>query len=69
MTEARAPGGASVGLYAAAFALMLGAGIALGAATLGRLRSMGLLWISAGLSAAAVACSLLALVLLWRRAR
>ncbi len=69
MTEARAPGGGSVGLYVAAFALMLGAGIALGAATLGELRSMGLLWVSAGLSSAAVVCSLLALVLLRRRAR
>ncbi|HKN80173.1 MAG TPA: hypothetical protein VJZ98_02435 [Actinomycetota bacterium] len=37
-------------LYAAAFALMLAAAIALMASSLGSLRSIGLLWISSALS-------------------
>jgi len=39
-----------VSLYAAAFALMLAAAIALMASSLGSLRSIGLLWISSALS-------------------
>jgi hypothetical protein len=39
-----------VSLYAAAFALMLVAAIALMASSLGSLRSIGLLWISGALS-------------------
>jgi hypothetical protein len=39
-----------VSLYAAAFALMLVAAIALMASSLGSLRSIGLLWISSALS-------------------
>ena len=39
-----------VSLYAAAFALMLVAAIALMASSLGSLRSIGLLWISSSLS-------------------
>lgn len=39
-----------VRLYAAAFALMLAAAIALMASSLGSLRSIGLLWISGALS-------------------
>ena len=44
-----------VGLYAAAFVLMLAGGAALAAAALGSLTSLRLLWISAGCSAAAIA--------------
>jgi hypothetical protein len=44
----------SVSLYAAAFALMAVAGIILVVASLGSLNSIGLLWLSAGFSAAAV---------------
>ena len=39
-----------VSLYAAAFALMLVAAVALMASSLGSLRSIGLLWISSALS-------------------
>jgi hypothetical protein len=39
-----------VSLYAAAFALVLAAAIALMASSLGSLRSIGLLWISSALS-------------------
>jgi hypothetical protein len=44
----------SVSLYAVAFALMGVAGITLVVASLGSLNSIGLLWVSAGFSAAAV---------------
>jgi hypothetical protein len=44
----------SVSLYAVAFVLMAVAGIILVVASLGSLNSIGLLWISAGFSAAAV---------------
>jgi hypothetical protein len=44
----------SVSLYAVAFALMAVAGIILVVASLGSLNSIGLLWVSAGFSAAAV---------------
>jgi hypothetical protein len=50
-------------LYAGAFALMLGAGIALSASSLGTLRSMGLLWTSAVLSVLAIAVALASLFL------
>ena len=43
-----------VSLYAVAFALMGVAGIILVVASLGSLNSIGLLWVSAGFSAAAV---------------
>lgn len=43
-----------VSLYAVAFALMAVAGIILVIASLGSLKSIGLLWVSAGFSAAAV---------------
>lgn len=43
-----------VSLYAVAFALMAFAGIILVVASLGSLNSIGLLWISAGFSAAAL---------------
>ena len=49
----RARGG-SVSLYAVAFALMAVAGVILVIAWLGSLNSIGLLWVSAGFSAAAV---------------
>jgi hypothetical protein len=43
----------SVGLYAAAFVLVVASAAALAAAALGLLASVGLLWISIGLSALA----------------
>lgn len=43
-----------VSLYAVAFVLMAVAGIILVVASLGSLNSIGLLWVSAGFSAAAV---------------
>jgi hypothetical protein len=43
-----------VSLYAVAFALMAVAGVILVIASLGSLNSIGLLWVSAGFSAAAV---------------
>ena len=56
-----------VSLYATAFALMLGAGLALGASSLGSLRSFGLLWLSVTLSVAAIAAGLLSVLLPRRR--
>jgi hypothetical protein len=49
-------------LYAAAFALMLAAGAALVAASLGSLQSTRVLWVSAGLSYASILFALLAVV-------
>ncbi len=53
-------------LYAVAFALMLVAAIALMASSLGSLRSIGLLWISSGLSLVSAALAV-ASVLVPRR--
>jgi uncharacterized membrane protein len=50
-------------LYAGAFAVMLGAGVALVASSLGTLRSIGLLWVSAVLSVLAIALALAGLFL------
>jgi len=55
-----------VSLYAVAFALMLVAAIALMASSLGSLRSIGLLWISSGLSLVSAALAV-ASVLVPRR--
>lgn len=52
-----------VSLYAGAFAVMLGAGVALAAASLGNLRSIGLLRVSAVLSVLAIALALASLFL------
>ena len=52
-----------VSLYAVAFALLLGAGLAIAASSLGSLRSVGLLRASAGLSIAAIVVALLAMIL------
>jgi len=52
-----------VSLYVAAFALMLGSGVAIAASSLGSLRSIGLLWFSAALSVGAIAAAVLAVVL------
>jgi hypothetical protein len=46
-----------------AFALLLGAGLAIAASSLGSLRSIGLLRVSAGLSIAAIVVALLAMIL------
>ena len=59
----QAAGYASLGLYAAAFALMLVGGVLLVAASLGSLQATGLLWWSAGASYAAVVLAVLSLVL------
>jgi len=68
-TTAEEPGAPSrrrrgwVSLYAAAFALLLGAGVAIAASSLGSLRSTGLLRISVGLSDAAVVVAVVSVVL------
>jgi hypothetical protein len=51
-----------VSLYAVAFGLMLGAGVALAASSLGSLRSIGLLWLSAALSSAAIVVALVSIL-------
>jgi hypothetical protein len=56
-----------VGLYAGAFALMLTAGAVLVAASLGRLESIRLLWISAWLSVAAIVLTLASVLMTRRR--
>jgi hypothetical protein len=53
---------AALGLYAAAFVLMLTAGVALAIAGLGALSSLGLLWVSAALSAAALVAAVASVV-------
>ena len=50
-------------LYAVAFALLIGAGAAFVASSLGTLRSIGLLWISALLSTAAIAVAVVSLIM------
>jgi len=49
--------------YGVAFALLLGAGISLGASALGLLESTRLLWLSSALSAGAVVAAVASLVL------
>jgi hypothetical protein len=51
-----------VSLYAVAFGLMLGAGVALAASSLGSLRSIGLLWLSAALSGAAIVVAVVSIL-------
>lgn len=51
-----------VSLYTAAFVLLLSAGAALVASSLGNLRSIGLLWVSVALSSAAIAIAVASLV-------
>ena len=50
-------------LYGVAFALMLAAGVALAASSLGTLRSIRLLWLSAVLSILAIALALVSVFL------
>ena len=69
MTDTQRPAGASLGLYAASFGLLLTAGAFLGAAVLDELQETRLLWISAGLSYAATILALLSLLLPSRSAR
>jgi hypothetical protein len=64
--EPRTPRG-WVSLYAAAFVLMLTAGTVFAVATLGRLESLRLFRVSAGLSIAAMAVAILSVVLPRRR--
>ena len=56
-----------VSLYAVAFGLMLAAGIALVASSLGSLRSIGLLWVSASLSTAAIVIAVVGVLVPRRR--
>ncbi len=49
-------------LYAVALALLVGAGVAFGVSAKGFLESIGLLWVSIALSAAAIVVALTALV-------
>lgn len=56
-----------VSLYAGAFALMLTAGAVLVAASLGRLESIRLLWVSAWLSGGAIAVALASVLVTRRR--
>jgi hypothetical protein len=67
-TEAEAPRRRGwVSLYAAAFVLVLAAGISISASSLGKFRSIGLLRVSAGLSIAAMVLAVVAVVLPRRR--
>jgi hypothetical protein len=52
-----------VSLYAVAFVLLVGAGAALVASAVGFLASTRLLWVSTGLSAAAIAVAVLGVLL------
>jgi xanthine/uracil permease len=52
-----------VSLYVVAFVLLVGAGAALVASAVGFLASTRLLWVSTGLSAAAIAAALLGVLL------
>lgn len=56
-----------VGLYAAAFALLVAAGAVFASATFGQLESLRLLWTSAWLSAAAILLALASVLLPRRR--
>jgi len=56
-----------VSVYAAAFALMAAAAIALVASSLGSLRSIGLLWVSSALSVAAIVVALASVLVPRRR--
>jgi predicted MFS family arabinose efflux permease len=69
VTQASRPAGISLGLYAAAFLLLLTAGACIGAAVLDELQETRLLWVSAGLSYAAVVLALLSLLLPSRSSR
>ena len=62
MTETKTRRG-WLSVYAGAFAIMLGAGVALAASSLGTLRSIGLLWVSAVLSILAIALALVSVFL------
>ena len=56
-----------ISVYAVAFGLMVAAAIALVASSLGSLRSIGLLWISSGLSLAAIAAAIASVLVPRRR--
>jgi len=56
-------GARPLGLYAIAFVLMIGSGIALAASARGFLESTRLLWFSVGLSVAAIVVAVLTVVL------
>jgi hypothetical protein len=59
-------GRASLTLFAFGLVLMLVAGAILAIGTVGHLNSIRLLWVSAGLSLAAIAFALASLVVPWR---
>lgn len=66
MTERSRPGGASLGLYGAAFLLLLVAGAFLGAAMLDELQDTTVLWVSAAFSCGAAILAVAALLMLRR---
>jgi hypothetical protein len=57
----------TIGLYAGAFVLMIAAGTALVGSSLGSFRSIGLLWVSGGLSVAAIGLALASVLVPRRR--
>ncbi|HEU4526908.1 MAG TPA: hypothetical protein VFT80_03130 [Actinomycetota bacterium] len=63
MTERARPGHVTLGLYGAAFVLILAAGAFLGAAMLDELQETTMLWISAALSCGAALLAVAALFL------
>jgi predicted MFS family arabinose efflux permease len=63
VTERARPDGLSLGLYGAAFVLVLAAGAFLGAAMLDELQETTMLWVSAVLSCGAVLLAVAALLL------
>ena len=69
MTDGPRPAGLSLGLYAAAFVVLLAAGGFIGAAVLDELQETRLLWISTALSYGAVLLALLSVLLPWRSSR
>ena len=56
-----------ISVYGVAFALMVGAAVALIASSLGSLRSIDLLWFSSGLSLAAIAAAIVSVLVPRRR--
>jgi hypothetical protein len=56
-----------ISVYAVAFALMVAAGLALVASSLGSLRSIGLLWVSSAFSIAAIAVAFASVLVPRRR--
>lgn len=62
MTAARRPSDLALGIYGAAFLLVVGAAATIAAASIGSLRRTGLLWASVALSGVAIALAVVALL-------